>query len=235
VSNTESWERIAARARGNPPTDDVHYGPDGPTESQLRLLGDVRGKRVIDLGAGPGHAAIAMARKGAVAIAVDDAAGQRARGRETAARQEVRLEWHNGDIADLAFLRADSIDLAFSAMAFSEVDDLDRLFRQVHRVLRPNSVFVFSYEHPFALCVGREPPTSPAASTRPLIVESYFGEDPILEEREGEPIVVYQRTVSEVFAALGRAGFRVEVIVEPKPKKGDVPEMIIWRARKEGM
>ena len=94
---------------------------------------------------------------------------------------------------------------------------------------------MFSYEHPFSVCIGKEPPVSPTTPARPTIVESYFTEEPILVEREGEPIIVYQRTVSDVFAALGRAGFRVEVIVEPKPKKRDFPQMIVWRARKEGM
>jgi SAM-dependent methyltransferase len=240
VSNTESWDRIAARARSDPPTDVIRYGPDGPTESELRLIGDVKGKRVLDLGSGPGAAAIVMAKKGAVAIAIDASAVQLERGQQLAVGAEVRIEWHKGDLADLHFLRADSIDLAFSADAISEVEDLGRLFRQVHRVLRPHAVFVFSYEHPMALCVGREPPSSPAASTpaastRPAGLESYFGEKPLLVERDGEPIIVHQRSISHVFAALGRAGFRVEVMVEPRPKRGDVPQLIVWRARKEGM
>jgi ubiquinone/menaquinone biosynthesis C-methylase UbiE len=235
VSNTESWDRIAGRARTDPPIDVIRYGPDGPTETELRLLGDVKGKRVLDLGCGPGQVAIAMSKKGAVAIAIDASAAQLQRGQALAAVAEIRVEWHKGDLADLAFLRADSIDLAFSAFAMSEVEDLGRLFRQVHRVLRPHAVFVFSYEHPMALCTGKEAPTSPMSSTRPAVLESYFGEEPLLVEREGEPIIMYQRTISDVFAALGRAGFRVEVIVEPKPKRGDVPQMIVWRARKEGI
>ncbi|HUF83024.1 MAG TPA: methyltransferase domain-containing protein, partial [Acidimicrobiia bacterium] len=235
VSNTESWDRIAARARSDSRTDVVRYGPDGPTESELRLIGDVKGKRVLDLGSGPGQAAIAMAKQGAIAIAVDASAAQLERGQKLAMGQEVRLEWHKGDLADLHFLRADSIDLAFSASAISEVEDLDRLFRQVHRVLRPHSVFVFSYEHPMALCIGREAPSSPTASTRPVVLESYFSEEPLMVERDGEPIIVYQRPISEVFAALFRAGFRVEVIVEPRPKRGDIPQLIVWRARKEGI
>jgi SAM-dependent methyltransferase len=235
VSNTESWDRIAARARSDPPTDAVRYAPGGPTDDELRLIGDVEGKRVLDLGSGPGQAAIVLAKKGAAAIAVDASAAQLERGQALAAREEVRIEWHVGDLADLAFLRADSIDLAFSGYAISEVEDLGRLFRQVHRVLRPHAVFVFSYEHPLALCVGREAPSSPTPSTTAAVLESYFGEEPLLVERDGEPIVVHQRTVADVFAALGRAGFRVEVIVEPKPRRGDVPQIIVWRARKEGM
>jgi hypothetical protein len=43
--------------------------------------------------------------------------------------------------------------------------------------------------------------------------------------------------VSEVFYALTRGGFRVEVLAEPRPLGGDalVPHTIIWRGRKEGL
>lgn len=235
MTNTESWDRIAARTRTDPPTDVVCYGPDGPTEDDLRLIGDVTGKRVLDLGTGLGQTAIAFAKQGAVAIAVDASARQLERARDLAEREEVRIEWHQGDLADLAFLRADSIDLAFSAFAVSEVEDLDRLLRQVHRVLRAHSVFVFSYEHPLALCAGREQAAAPTAATGPALLRPYHSSEPIVVEHEGERLVVYQRTVSDVFAALGRAGFRIEVIVEPQPSRGPVPTTIVWRARKEGV
>ena len=51
----------------------------------------------------------------------------------------MKVEWRKGDLADLAFLRAESIDAAFSADAVAEVDDAARLFRQVQRVLKPNA------------------------------------------------------------------------------------------------
>jgi hypothetical protein len=42
--------------------------------------------------------------------------------------------------------------------------------------------------------------------------------------------------VSDVFQALTRAGFRVELIVEPLPSPDAlVPHTIVWRARKEGV
>ena len=47
-----------------------------------------------------------------------------------------KVELHDSDLADIAFVRADSIDLTFSSYAFDTVDDLNRVFRQVHRVLR---------------------------------------------------------------------------------------------------
>lgn len=224
MTNTPSWDRLAGAAATNPPTDVLLYGPDGPTERELRLLGDVREKRVLDLGCGTGQAAVALARQGAIVIGLDASEGQLERARQIADREEVKVEWRKGDLADLAFLRAESIDVAFSAFAVAEVADVARLFRQVQRVLKPGAPFAFSYEHPFSL-VGTPP-----------VGHSYFDPGPALVERNGEPIHLYLRTIGEIFTELGRAGFRVDTIAEPEfgAVDGRIPSTIVWRARKEG-
>ncbi len=226
MTNTPIWDRIGAGHSGQFPTDVPLYGPDGPTERELRLIGDTRAKRVLDLGCGTGQAAIAFARQGAIVIAVDASAGQLARARELAEREEAKVEWRKGDLADLAFLRAESIDIAFSAFAVAEVDDAARLFRQVQRVLKPNGPFVFSYEHPMALCIG------PGGT----VEHSYFEPGPVNVVRHGETITLHARGIGEVFTELGRAGFRVDTIVEPRPDaaRSKFPSTIVWRARKEG-
>ncbi len=102
---------------------------------------------------------------------------------------------------------------------------------------------MFSYEHPFSLCVGRETGADDPAAL-PLgaleVRRSYFDDTAITVERHGESFVTWPRTVSEVFAAIGRASFRVEVMAEPPPSSTSdpgpaVPSTIIWRARKEGV
>ena len=220
--------------------DAVNYGPEMPSERELRLLGDVKGKRVLDLGCGSGQASIALARQGAHAIALDASARQLERARRLAEAEEVRVEWHRSDLADLAFLRADSVDVVFSAHALAEVEDLDRVFRQVHRVMRPGSAFVFSYEHPVALCTGRD---AASEGTLPLgnleVRRSYFERAQLTVERDGETITLFTRTIAEVFAAAGRAGFRIDVLLEPVPLRSAdpgpaIPTSIIWRARKSG-
>jgi SAM-dependent methyltransferase len=225
--NTDIWNRIALHhPLGQFPTDVPLYGPDGPTERELRLIGDVKGKRVLDLGCGSGQSAIAFAKQGAIVIAVDAAPQQLARAREHAEAEEAKVEWRLGDLADLAFLRAESIDVAFSAFAVAEVDDVARLFRQVQRVLKPNAPFVFSYEHPVALCIGEDG----------RAVYSYFESGPVAVEQHGETLTLHARGIGDVFTELGRAGFRVDTIVEPKPALANatLPTTIVWRARKEG-
>ncbi|MDZ7734341.1 MAG: class I SAM-dependent methyltransferase [Acidimicrobiia bacterium] len=61
------------------------------------------------------HAAITMATRGAKVIAIDPSPERLARTREVAEEYEVRIELHESDLADLAFVRADSVDLVFSA------------------------------------------------------------------------------------------------------------------------
>jgi ubiquinone/menaquinone biosynthesis C-methylase UbiE len=222
---------------GSTPSEVVQYGPEGPTEDDLRLIGDVSGKRVLDLGCGDGQAAVAFARKGATSIAVDASVRMLDRARTLAESAAVRVEWHQGDVADLAFLRAESVDIVFSAYSLGEVGDLHRVFRQVHRVLKNRGAFVFSYEHPIGLCVGREPPDTPSTPISRVVRMSYFTDEPVTLEREGQPIRVYVRPASDVFHALSRGGFRVEVLAEPRPSGADalVPRTIIWRGRKEGL
>jgi SAM-dependent methyltransferase len=199
---------------------------DAPTDQELRLLGDLRGKRVLDLGCRDGRGAVAFAQQGAIVIALDSTDAHVARARARAEQAEVKVEWRTGDLAELAFLRAESIDAAFSAYSVAQVDDTARLFRQVQRVLKPNAPFVFSYEHPMALCID----------AGGVVTRSYFDPGPIDVERDGEPVRVHVRDVGDVFTELGRAGFRVDTIVEPRPSTpgARIPDTIVWRARKEG-
>ena len=59
---------LAFPAEHDPPRDVVSYGPDIADETTLRLLPGVEGKRVLELGAGGGHNAVALARQGAHVI-----------------------------------------------------------------------------------------------------------------------------------------------------------------------
>jgi SAM-dependent methyltransferase len=239
--NTQAWDTLATRRGEARPFDTVQFGLDLPTERDLRLCGDVKGKRVLDLGCGAGENSLVFAKQGAHTIALDTSAAQLALARNLAEVEETRVEWHESDAADLAFLRADSIDLAFSAGMLAEVEDVDRLFRQVHRVLRPGSAFVFSYEHPLSMCIGREveqPGGLPLGDRS--VRRSYFDLGPIEVERDGEKFTLFPRTIADVFSALHRAGYRVDALLEPEPLQSAdpgpaVPTTVIWRARKEGV
>jgi SAM-dependent methyltransferase len=238
-----TWNRLPTGGRGGtlPAVDAVVYGPDIATEAELRLLGALSGKRVLELGCGAGPNLVAMAAQGAHAIGLDFSAEQLAAARRLAEQEEVKVELHTGDLAELVFLRAESIDVAFSAYAMGLVEDLNRVFRQVHRVLRQGSPFVFSLPHPFSHLIDDDDPEQPL-----LIRRSYFDRAGVKYDWEGLPLSAHHHTVADLFAGLARANFRVDAVLEPEPR-GDghrsphwrpayelVPRTLVIRARKEG-
>lgn len=200
----------------------VRYGPDVPTDDELKLLPDLDGRRVLEIGSGSRSSAVAMAEQGAHVIAVDPHPERLAETRVVAEDGDVGVEAHESAFEELAFLRADSVDVALSVGAVLEVPDLGRLFRQVHRVLKAGGTFVFAYDHPARLIAEHHP---------------YWDETPTERVVDGVTVQEHPRPISEVFTALHRTGYRVEMLAEPRPLSGDatLPPTIIWRARKEGV
>ena len=95
---------------------EFEYGPDIPGETELRLLGPVEGKRVLVLGCRRTDAILSLARNEAKVIVVDHISARVDKAREACEKAEVRVEFHRSDLADLAFLRGDSIDAALSVL-----------------------------------------------------------------------------------------------------------------------
>lgn len=220
--------------------DSVHYGPDIGDESDLRLLGELRGKRVLELGCGAAPASIPFAKQGAIAIAVESSDDLVTAARRRCEREEVRVELRQGDMADLAFVRADSVDLVFSAYALAYVEDLSRVFRQVHRVLKVGAPLVFSLPHPVYDLIDEN-------GHQPLLVRrSYFDRTSIGPDH-GDPAGQRQHhTIADLYTVLFRSSYRVDAILEPQPSSSGprselwrepfryIPRTLVIRARKEG-
>jgi ubiquinone/menaquinone biosynthesis C-methylase UbiE len=119
-------------------------------EAHLHLLGDVAGRKVLELGFAESCSAVELASKGAVVIAVDPSETRVEAVRKVAADEAVRLELHHGELADLAFVRADTVDVVVADGSLDDVIDLDRLLRQTNRVLRSDGLLLFAVRHPAA-------------------------------------------------------------------------------------
>ena len=187
----------------------VSYGRGIPGDDELRLCGDTSGgRRALELGISDERNAIALAFGGAKALAVDPDPALIATLRREAAELELRIECHHADLADLGFATSGSIEVVVANHTLGEVDDLGRLLRQVHRVLKPSHPFVIAMAHPFA--------------------------DVHASDRV-RPYGTGVRTVGEWFTALGRANFRVDVMHElGVSERTPVPTTLVLRARKEG-
>ena len=185
---------------------DISYGPGTPGDDELKLCGEVSdGKRAVELGISPWFNSIAFARAGAKSIAVDTDARRIAETRRRASAAEVQVQCLETDFADLGDVASASCEVVLAAHTIEHVDDLGRLLRQVHRILKPGLAFVISMSHPYA-DVSPERPYGTGA-----------------------------RTIGDWFTALTRANFRVDQVLElGATAQHPAPTTLVLRARKEG-
>ncbi len=240
----EAWNKIAPHYQKEHqiPTEFVHYGPHCPNEDQLQIVGDVKGKQVLEIGCGGGQCAIAFAKRGAVVTGVDFSDGQIKFARELAKREGVEATFLRRSIENLSPIADARQDVVFSARALEFVKGIDRCFAEVVRVLRSGGLFVFSVEHPFWYCL---------ADDEMKIESSYFeGGHSYLWIQSGlrsrPRVAEYHRTMGEWYGLLQEAGLEVLDIVEPEPvasgsgqdwrgyyaldRQQMVPATIVWKA-----
>lgn len=110
----------------------------------------MKGKRVLEVGFADEIACVSLADRGARVVAIDPSASRVAAVRQVLDDEGLTMDLRQGDLADLAFLRAETVDAAYSGGALDAAEDFERVLRQVHRVLRPDGVFVFTLPHPAA-------------------------------------------------------------------------------------
>jgi malonyl-CoA O-methyltransferase len=111
---------------------------------------------ILDLGAGTGHSSRALKRRHpkSLVVAADIAIGMLERAKQQS-RWLRRFERVRADAYSLP-LRNASVDLVFSSLMLQWCDDLDRVFAEISRVLKPGGAFLFSTFGPGTLSELRE-------------------------------------------------------------------------------
>lgn len=133
-STPQHWQRFWEEA-GDLDLADV-YGTDGRLVREITALGDLRGLRVLEVGAGTGRDAVALGAAGARVVTLDYVVGSLDLTIAAAARKQVRLAPVAGD--GLAMPFADScFDVVFHQGLLEHFRDPLPLLRENVRVLRP--------------------------------------------------------------------------------------------------
>jgi SAM-dependent methyltransferase len=204
---------------------DFVWCPEGVREEDVRLLGDVDGRGVLEVGCGSAACARWLARQGARVVAMDISAGMLAHATAENASTGVAVPLVQASADQLPFADAsfDSACSAFGAVPF--VADSGAVMNEVARVLRPGGRWVFAVTHPMRWIFPDDP--GPEGLT---VAQSYFDRTPYLEvdDTGRATYVEHHRTLGDYVRQLRTAGMVLTDLIEPEWPEGHDREWGQW-------
>ncbi len=213
---------------------------------EQELIGSAAGRTVCALGVGDGLAALAFAALGARVTVTDPSQSMLDMMMVRARIIGVELDFVQTELCDLSAIHDESFQLAYAGQATRQLEDIDRFYTEVHRILCPGGRFIINEYHPVRRMWKQEP-------GHPRAQCSYFDRRRPREEEEdlipdpNAPGLILGRfdfswTVADHFGALAAAGFRVTALEEvgdvrqkwEMPNLKGLPEQLVLAADRDG-
>lgn len=205
-SNKKSWDEVAPRFFGR--TALPVYGPFLPTENELNLFGDVKDKKVLEIGCGSGHSLNFMASRGASELwGIDLSDTQIETAWDLLSAHKSKLNLFQGPMEKNPGIPCEYFDIVYSIYAIVWTVDLPMTLQQVFSYLKPGGVFIFSWEHPLHNRIKLE-------GEQFVIHKSYHEEGPQQCEPWDLPAMMNQLKLSTYINELIQSGFQIEKVIE---------------------
>ncbi len=202
----------------------------------LELAGDVRNKKILDLGCGYGKYSLLLAQKGAKVIAVDPSKHEIAIAQKKNSHKNIKYFFKGGE--NLSFIKDRTVDLVFMNLVIPDIDQkarLKKIFAAVKRVLKKRGAFVFSLLHPLYL----HPEQDKLDKALNFKKENYFQEGSLYRARaltEEDHAVVFTEThfsLNYIAQLLKENRFVIADFQESKPvprKDIYLPKYLVFKA-----
>ena len=190
----------------------------------LELAGDVRGKRLLDMGCGDGAETLEWARADAIVTGVDDSSVQLAAAQRNAEKLGIECTLAQADLLRLPEdLLQDEFDIVFSAWVTAWIGDLEGWFDNAHRALKPGGWFLLNGGHPLSSHMT-------AVDEGDDYRDSYFDEGPFTfhedPSEESDPskswnpagdqltTIEWVPTLGSIVTAVAKVGFHIDTLLE---------------------
>lgn len=190
------------------------WGPEGLTEAEAGVLGDLDGRTVLEVGSGAGQCSRWVRSRGGRAFGLDLSFRQLQHGRRLDEQTGIRVPAVRGTATQLPFAD-DSFDVVFSSFgALQFVSDIRAAVAEAARVLRPGGRLAFSVTHPTRWMFPDDP-----TETGLVASQSYWDRTPYVEVDPATERVCYvehHRTLGDWVALLAGCGFAITALLEPE-------------------
>ena len=218
------------------------------------LLGDVKGKHLLDAGCGEGYLARHYAKKGAKVIAIDISPRLIATSKKITADEGLDIEYRVDDVCNAKSLENGTFDIVLSNLVLLNIPCIDGALKEYNRILKKGGVLVFSIVHPAfnfygpgSWEMGEKDPNTKRRDGLFFKVDNYFDEKEYTHywrERSGDkfpaPISFFHRTLATYLNAITSSGLTLIEFKEPRPttddlffdREGRVPFFAVFKASK---
>jgi len=176
--------------------------------NMLKLIGDVKGKSILDAACGPGKYAEILISKNATVTGFDISHRMIELAKER--NKNAGFFFVQDLAAPFEKLTNNSFDIIVCALAMHYIEDWSFTIQEFHRVLKNDGQLIISIEHPF-------------------FEYNYFNSKKYFETEAvkctwknfGNPIEInsYRRPLESCLVPLTNNGFYIDKLIEPKPTK----------------
>jgi len=222
-SSTRSWEGIADDWVAHANTND--YRNHFLLPRMLEMLGDVRARRVLDLGCGEGGYSRALARRGAQVTGVDGSARLVEVARDRAKAEGLNIPYLCANASALEGITTASFDLVLAAMSLMDVEDYAGAVREAHRVLISGGELLMSITHSCFSAPVSEWVRDGAGRPRFFAVDRYFERtawEDLITPAFRSPVIRRHRPLEDYVAAPLNVGFVLREFREPSATEEDL-------------
>jgi SAM-dependent methyltransferase len=168
----------------------------------VSLLPALENTKVLDVGCGSGWYAEYLLEHGAAVTAFDLNAEFVAL---TQGRVGARAKVFQADFTQvLDFAHDEEFDLAICPLVMHYLKDWRPAFCEIHRILKPSGLLIFSTHHPFM-------------DWKLFNREDYFALEKLEDEWDIGKVQFYRRPLTAMSDDLDAAGFCIERLLEPQP------------------
>lgn len=194
-----------------------------------KLLPELNGKTVLDLGCGYGHNCVDFVNRGAEkVIGIDISEKMLSVAKEESAHSKI--EYRNMSMTDISTLD-NKFDLIYSSLAFHYVKDFDAFAKSMFSVLNSGGQLLFSQEHPIITSTVDGAGHFNKNENGEKVSYTFSNYNQPGERRIHwyvDGVVKYHRTFSDIINALAKAGFIIEEVCEPVPEDWVIEKVPAW-------
>ncbi len=204
-------------------------GHNGAPEwnSIKKLLPDLKGKRVVDLGCGFGWFCRFAIEQGAKSVlGVDISKNMITKANSFPSNSAITYKI--ADLDDVTLLKG-SFDFVYSSLTFHYIKNFARLVHIIYESLTPKSYFVFTMEHPIYTAPVHQKLTEDNNGDQTWLLNNYQVEGKRKSDWLTSGIIKYHRTMSTILNSLIKVGFTLKHIEEWKPSEKQLKDHPDWK------